>query len=244
MWFFMLLLVACGDPSSTDGADAPTVDPLDSSEDTLDSSEGTLDSSEDTSTCTITPLYATKVISFTPGLNAGYGQETFPEVVLGPPLQGPPSTGSLDVLSLGIDGTIVLGFDTVIQDGPGPDFIVWENAFWIGGNSENVFQELGEVSVSEDGVTWTVFPCDSEKVEGFDAGCAGWRPRLEFDPCSMVPLVPELVGGDPFDLSDIGVPSARYVRIRDRGMAEDPMKGVAPSAGFDLDAVGVVHSAP
>ena len=114
----------------------------------------------------------------------------------------------------------------------------------MGGNAENVFQELGEVAVSTDGETWTVFPCDVNRTDGFDTGCAGWRPRLEYDACSMDPLAPELVGGDPFDLSDIGVSSARYIRIRDRGVADDPMKGVKPSAGFDLDAVGVVHSGP
>jgi len=188
--------------------------------------------------------YASQVVSFEPGFNAGYGEESLPDVVLGPPSKDPPSVGSLDVLSLGIDGTIVLGFGGTIQDGPGPDFIVWENVFWVGGDPENVFEELGEVAVSDDGETWAVFPCDPQRTDGFDPGCAGWRPRLEYDACSTESLDPAVVGGAPFDLADIGVSTARFVRIRDVGAADDPIKGAAPSAGFDLDAVGIVHPSP
>jgi hypothetical protein len=189
--------------------------------------------------------YASEVVAFTAGSNAGHGAEQFPDVVLGPPTVGPPSVGSLDVLSLGVGGEIIVGFgDRMIEDGPGADFIVWENAFWISGNPENTFAELGEVAVSSDGETWTSFPCDPERTDGFDPGCAGWRPRQEFEPCAMVSLLVDQVGGDPFDLADIGVSSARYVRIRDRGVEGAPMKDAPPLAGFDLDAVGVVHWAP
>ena len=86
------------------------------------------------------------------------------------------------------------------------------------------------------GETWHVFPCDPEKSDGFDTGCAGWRPRQEFDTCALVPIEPEVVGGDPFDLADLGLTGVKYVRIRDVSGV-----GGAPSAGFDLDAVGAVH---
>ena len=96
--------------------------------------------------------YASEIISFEPGTNAGYGQSKLPDVVLGPPLEGPPTRGSLDVLSLGTGGEIVLGFGGYrVFNGPGPDFIVWENPFWIGGDAQNPFAELGEVAVSADG---------------------------------------------------------------------------------------------
>lgn len=189
--------------------------------------------------------YASEVVSFTVGSNAGFGEEKLPAVVLGPPTAGPPSVGSLDVLSLGVGGEIVMGFgDRMIEDGPGADFIVWENAFWISGDPQNIFAELGEVAVSMDGETWTSFPCDPERAEGFDPGCAGWRPRQDFDVCSTVSLIAEDVGGDPFDLADIGVTSARFVRIRDRAVEGAPMKDAPPLAGFDLDAVGIIHAAP
>jgi hypothetical protein len=163
-----------------------------------------------------------------------------PSVVLGPPERGLPSKGSTDVLSLGLDGSIVLGFgEEVIRDGLGPDFIVWENNFWIGGDATQVFSELGEISVSADGITWSTFPCDATQAEGYDSGCAGWRPRQDHDLCTLEALDPVEVGGDPFDLADVELEEVRYVRIR--GVSDS---GDAPSKSFDLDAVGVIHARP
>jgi len=45
--------------------------------------------------------FATKVVSFTPGDCAGFGLTAMPGVVLGPPVGGGDSYGSLDVVSLG-----------------------------------------------------------------------------------------------------------------------------------------------
>lgn len=181
--------------------------------------------------------YATEVVSFSPGSEAGYGQEKMPDVVLGPPLPGSPQNGSLDVLSLGHGGTVVLGFgERVLIDGPGVDFVIWENVFWIDGDPTAPFAELGTVAVSEDGEAWLAFPCDPDLSDGYDTGCAGWRPRAEFEVCADFPLDPEQTGGDGFDLAEIGLASARYIKITDASFLGD-----APSAGFDLDAVGLVN---
>ena len=158
-------------------------------------------------------------------------------LIICPPLSGPPTSGSLDVVSLGVGGEIVLGFGgKVIVNGEGPDLIVWENAFWLGGNPETPFAELGEVSVSMDGEEWFRFPCDPLREDGYDSGCAGWRPRAEFEVCELLPLDPTMTGGDPFDLEDLGLDEVRFVRIRD--LAES---GASNSGGFDLDAVGAVY---
>ena len=181
--------------------------------------------------------YARELINFTAGSGAGYGQDKLPDIILGPPESGTPNSGAMHVLSLGVGGEIILSFgEQTIVDGEGPDFIVWENAFWISGDPENPFAELGEVSVSTDGETWHVFPCEPDLEEGYDNHCAGWRPRLEYDPCVLVPLKPHEVGGDAFDLADLELSEIRYVRIRDLSSS-----GRAPSAGFDLDAVGAVY---
>ena len=45
------------------------------------------------------------------------------------------------------------------------------------------------------------------------------------------------MGGDAFDLADLELESVRYVRIRD---LSESGRGMA--AGFDLDAVGVIHA--
>jgi hypothetical protein len=163
-----------------------------------------------------------------------FGHEGLPEVVLGPP------GGSLDVASLGCGGSITLYFeDPVIADGPGPDLIVFENPF------SDEFPEPGQVSVSEDGETWHAFDCDPVALEG----CAGLTP-VTTDDGSVDYTDPARAGGDAFDLADLGVERARYVRIDDVSADYwadagddycDP--GQAGKGGFDLDAVAAINVA-
>lgn len=185
--------------------------------------------------------YAETVVRFTPGDNAGFGQDDLPDVVLGPPMGRGPQAGSLDVLSLGVGGEIVLDFGgRAVIDGPGPDLVVFENPFWVGNDPSTVFAELGEVSVSEDGMTWTRFACDTAGAGmGRFPGCAGWTPTLMYDPAALIPLDAALSGGDAFDLAELGVDRARFVRIRDLSAS-----GAGQTGGFDLDAVGAVHLEP
>lgn len=181
--------------------------------------------------------YATEVVAFEPGDMAGFGQAMLPEIVLGPPAGLGPTAGSLDVLSLGAGGWIVLGFEAPIVDGPGPDLIVFENAFYADGDPSLVFAELGRVAVSEDGARWREFACDPHAGPPAWPGCAGWRPTLMFDPVEVQPLDAALTGGDPFDLAEVGLTRARFVRIEDLSQQEP----LSPTAGFDLDAVGVIR---
>jgi len=183
--------------------------------------------------------YATELVNFEPGVAAGYGQSKLPNVVLGPPSGGSTDHGSLDVLSLGKGGSIVLGFGRfAISDGPGPDLVVFENPFWPGGDPSRVYAEPGEVSVSADGETWFTFPCDAAgDGQGHFAGCAGVTPTLVYDPQTTLPLDPAVTGGDVFDLRVVGLDNANFVRIRDVSDFGD-----APTAGFDLDAVGIVNA--
>jgi hypothetical protein len=187
--------------------------------------------------------YASELVSFEPGDGSGFGEDSLPGVVFGPPEGKGNEAGSLDVLSLGKGGSIVLGFgSSSIADGEGPDFIVFENAFWAGGDPAAVFAEPGEVSVSDDGEHWETFACDGKgDGSGRYAGCAGFTPTLEYDPTLVAELDPLLTGGDAFDLAEVGLETARYVRVRDVSEL-----GAAPTAGFDLDAVGIAHpgSAP
>src|SRR5690554_4365651 len=190
-----------------------------------------------------TPLpYATGVERFSPGTGAGWGDDHFPEVVLGPP-QGALKSGAVadadEVLSLGAGGEIVLTFAHDIVDGPGADFVVFENSFWVRNNPEVVWFELAEVSVSQDGVSWLSFPCALEPTQpGQWPGCAGWSPTKQYNAETLVPLDPALTGGDAFDLAALGLKWARYVRIRD--LLEEGNSALN-NVGFDLDAVGVVH---
>jgi hypothetical protein len=191
--------------------------------------------------------FITQVIAFDPGTCAGYGANEMPGVVCGPPEGGGADQGSTDVVSLGGGGSIVVGFGANgIVDGPGDDFIVFENPFDIGGNPHNVYSEPGEVSVSEDGVTWTVYPCTDTTEGGGDAGqCAGIHPVYSNpnSPNLISPFDVGAAGGDAYDLHTIGVTRARYVRIRDIAVEACPDAGPRLNTnGFDLDAISIVNA--
>ncbi|MDZ7724343.1 MAG: FlgD immunoglobulin-like domain containing protein [candidate division KSB1 bacterium] len=185
----------------------------------------------------ITP-WADQVVEFTPGAGAGFGENYFPTNVLGPPDPDPmlsiyqSSNKPQEILSLGTGGEIVLEFiDTIIVDGEGADFTVFENPFvYSMGGEDHVFIEAGIVSVSQDGNEFVEFPYDTVTWSGL----AGVTPTLDayhFDD-------PSRSGGDSFDLADVGLESARYVKIRDLGSIK---KEGAWNGDFDLDAVVAVN---
>jgi hypothetical protein len=181
--------------------------------------------------------FATSVESFSAGSGPDFGQADLPRVVLGSPRGLGDTGGSLDVASLGNGGSITLGFaPSVIVDGPGPDFIVFENAFYVtGSDPPEPFAELATVEVSEDGQNFQAYSCTaSEPPFG---SCAGWHPvYANPDKNSIDATDPAIAGGDAFDLADLGVGRARYVRITDRV----DLTGL--NGSFDLDAVAIVHA--
>ncbi len=187
--------------------------------------------------------FITKVVSFTPGTCAGFGASRMPDVVFGPPVGAGDTEGGLDVVSLGSGGEIVVSFEpNAIVDGPGVDLLVFENPFFIAGNPANVFAEPGEVSVSDDGVTWATFPCASAAAPW--AGCAGVHPVYSSPTSGISPLDPQKAGGDPYDLRDLGVARARFVRVRDKTNQACPASPPRPTTnGFDLDAMAAVNAA-
>ncbi len=204
-----------------------------------------------------------------PDPGARYGAANLPGIVLGPPGDSSPTTGSTSVASLGPGGETVLAWDDiVIEDRPGPDFIVFENAFFVGsppedpGDDYTIFDEPGFVEVSPDGVHWTRFPYDEAALaeahgRNIDRdlhlrlrGLAGITPTFsgnwtvpddpdEWDPEGTHGI--SGAGGDAFDLATVGLAEVRFVRIID-ARAENGVPGNAE--GFDLDAVIVLHGRP
>jgi hypothetical protein len=236
------LLLSCsacaGDAEPNPGDPAGTGDDADAAVSDASAADAAADGSALLAVALAELPYARRVVAFTPGTQAGFGSARFPQVVLGPPRGNGTSSGSHDVLSLGVGGEITLDFgDKSIADGEGPDFVVFENAFWPSGIAADVFAEPAQVSVSEDGENWADFPCHP-RAEGAPRyqGCAGVAPTLEYDPLEVVPLESARTGGDTFDLADVGAMSARFVRIRDLAS-----RGEGTTAGFDLDAVGIIH---
>jgi hypothetical protein len=218
--------------------------------------------------------YADALASFQVGQFGGFpGPSFLPGIVLGPPRGSGLLQGNVnDVFSLGFGGEMVLRFvDNVIVDGDGVDFTVFENAFLAENPSTltitRPFADPGVVAVSQNGVVWHTFPCQLVVNAGaglYYPGCAGVFPVLSNagQPATphasiptQVPLAaliglpsepppdPGGAGGDSFDLAAVGLSWARYVRIRDPDhWTGDPFGST--NAGFDVDAVAAVHSAP
>jgi hypothetical protein len=212
--------------------------------------------------------WADAVVSTQIGTNGGFNLSAMPGIVLGPPMGNGLFGGTLHALSLGMSGEIVLAFDdNVIVDGQGVDFTVFENPFFQTGLFEvltSLFSEPGRVSVSQDGVAWYAFPCAGDIADHpYYPGCAGVYPVLSNGvtdarhpsiPTTGPPItsflgqaqpsvvVPAGSGGDSFDLADVGLAWARYVRIEAGDHVVGPFG--PDNAGFDLDAVVAVNAAP
>lgn len=216
--------------------------------------------------------FVDRVVAFDSGFadpNTGFRFGELPGILLGPPGDSLPVANSVSTLSLGAGGSITLAFDdAILVDGPGPDFIVFENAFFKTSVPSDpngsclVFAEPGAVEVSQDGATWQAFPFDAGALAavGQDQtpcaalpslhGLAGLTPTftgnwtVSDDPAAWDPAGTGGVsgaGGDAFDLAEIGMSWARFVRITDLDLGT----GFAGNAeGFDLDAVVALHAVP
>lgn len=187
--------------------------------------------------------WATGWVNYNPGTEVDEQWQT-PEKAL-----GKAEGTSYDIVSLGRGGEITMTFDVPIADGEGWDFAVFENSF------NDTFLELGYVEVSSDGEHFFRFPNDSltpSPVGGFGSvdptnvnGLAGKYRQGYGTPFDLA----ELAGVSPMlDINNVG-----YVKILDivgdgtyydtsGDVIYDPYPTTG-SAGFDLDAIGVIHTA-
>jgi hypothetical protein len=187
--------------------------------------------------------WADCVVGFEPAPAVSFGHDAMPHIVLGPPEGAGEHMGSTHVASLGCGGSITLGFlPPWPTDAPGPDLLVFENAFRAGSIT---FVEPAQVLVSADGEQWHAFPCTPDgRGDAPPPGCAGLRPVLAAGD-DAVPD-PTTAGGDAFDLADVGLAEARFVRIIDRTAEHygSPTWCTGAAGGFDLDAIARVEAAP
>src|SRR5262245_5739469 len=192
-----------------------------------------------------------------------------PGIALGPPGNTTPTNGTLTVLSLGHGGMVVLEFiDNEIVDGPGPDFIVFENAFFCtaapaaASDPWSIFAEPGIFEASADGSVWHTFPydaaalaevtqlCSDKALIARLAGLFGITPNFTgnwtlpddmtvFDPASPGGVSGH--GGDAFDLATVGLDHAPFLRLVDPDLPSG-LPGAA--AGLDVDAVVALNARP
>lgn len=180
--------------------------------------------------------FADAVVEFAPGDFAGFGQGFLPNNVLGQPEGGDttftPQDQESELLSLGHGGSITLQFiDNAIVDGPGVDFLVFENVL-VNTVDSNPFVEVATIEVSENGTDFVAFPFDmvppdpptppatlpTITASNFPLGFAGVSPTLTNSTNGVDPTDPNVAGGDGFDLADVGLSTVRYVRITDGGL--------------------------
>ena len=102
-------------------------------------------------------------------------------------------------------GQVTLSFDDPICDGPGPDFVIFENSFISlgeAGVAGEIFAELAYVEVSTDGITFVRFPSVSLTDENVG-------PMGTVDPTNIYNLAGKHINGKeyswgtPFNLKDI-----------------------------------------
>jgi hypothetical protein len=207
--------------------------------------------------------WASSVVSFNPGPQ-DITNPNSPLVTFGSPSNAlGPRTGdaTFSVVSLGDGGSITLGFDKPIANGPGADFAVFENGFLSGG-AGMAFLELAFVDVSSDGVNFFRFPSISLTQTDVQVGGFGL-----LDARNLYNLAGKYIAGygTGFDLDDLvgvspllDVNRVLYVRITDvvgsidprygsrdslGNLINDPFKTPFASSGFDLGGVGVIHTA-
>lgn len=164
--------------------------------------------------------------------------------------------GEHGVISLGDRGEAVLTFSAPITNGPGYDFVVFENSF------NDTFLELAFVEVSSDGIHFVRFPATSLTQTLTQIGA--------YDDMGEAQKLNNLAGkyralyGTPFDLEELqdstnlNINAITHVKIVDvvgsinplyagfdqyQNPINDPFPTAFPNGGFDLDAVGVIHQA-
>ncbi len=157
-------------------------------------------------------------------------------------------------LSLGDGGSVTCEFDTKIKNGPGYDFAVFENSF------ADTFLELAFVEVSSDGQNFYRFPSHSLTQDSVQVGSFG---RVDAEHINNLAGKYRALFGTPFDLEELqhilslDIDAVTHVRIVDvvgsindsfaridtaGHKVNDPWPTPFPSGGFDLDAIGLIHT--
>lgn len=204
--------------------------------------------------------HATKVIAYDTNNQAGGGIFD-PNNALGAPV-----ASHLAVHSLGVGGFLTLGFDVTITDGPGADFLVFENPFMVSAGGP-IFSEALFVEVSSNGRDFARFPTRYQGPArsggpyatgwaGYYSGFGGIKPsnggKVGVDNFDVVQA-----GGDSFDLADLKnhplvaagkVDLLRIIQLRlldvIAGVSKDSAGNTIqdPTSGSaDINAIAIIH---
>ncbi len=204
-----------------------------------------------TSTITVyvTPIenihpFPSQIYSVSYGDNSGFGQKQLPDNIFSAPKGNGHAAGSVDVLSLGNNGTITLSFDDIyIVDGIGNDFTVFENAFGSQIGETVSYTEPAQVSIYDNyNSQWKSYMCSLQDETTLEQ-CAGILPVFSNSEMNKIPYQNrDFSGGDSFDLHDLKVFYSDMIQMNDLGMNRLPHG--SNNAGFDLDALAAINYIP
>ena len=234
--------------ASTQCVTAPAFDQLYPVRDTFAPGAGTLGSTAISKDDSRLLSWASRVIEYQQGASLSPAWTDTTQAL------GPAGDDTTAVTSLGEGGSITVGFDTSLHDGEGYDFAVFENGF-----ADN-YLELAFVEVSSDGVNFSRF--DAASLTASPAGAYG-----TLDPTQLQGFAGKYrIGwGTPFDLGWLSsrpevrsklvdlsnITAIRIVDIVGDGRVRDSLGHLVydpypttGSAGFDLDAVGLINVTP
>jgi hypothetical protein len=162
--------------------------------------------------------------------------------------------GTNGIVSLGDGGTAIVTFANPIFNKTGYDFAIFENSFL------DTFLELAFVEVSSDGINYFRFPSISNTQDTLQIG-----PFDYTYPTKLNNLAGKYRAnyGTPFDLKELdsinglNIDSITHIKIIDvvgsiqnayatydskGNKINDPWPTPFASSGFDLDAVGLIHT--
>lgn len=204
--------------------------------------------------------WATQIVEYAPGPQ----QIDVPGSPIASGGEPPNALGAPDAntVSLGDGGFITLSFQSSFHNQVGADFAVFENAFLFEGL---VFAELGFVSVSSDGINFSMFPSLFDNPTIDDSFGSNFR-IIDRDQTNNLAGIHQTGTGTGFDLSDllddslvsqglVDLDAIQFVRITDAvgdgstidtlgNSIFDPFPTDLDVGGFDLDAVGVLQPVP
>lgn len=169
-----------------------------------------------------------------------------PDNLYGPPAGGGATAPNSDpnaLLSLSDGDVVTITLQGVeLVDGPGADFVVFENPFYAAGSFFERAIDPARVQVSPDGEVWYDYPAveDGSRLSGlfssdarrYLSGFVGVNAVFANPATNDIALGSPAAGGDRFDLAALGLTRARAIRIVD--IAGD-------SRGADLDAVALIN---
>lgn len=166
-----------------------------------------------------------------------------------------------NVVSLGDGGRATYYFEKPVYNGSGADFVIFENGFRDPADSTEAYLEFAHVEVSSDGINFIRFASISHLDT--TAQIAGTGEYVNTEKIHNLAGKYVAMWGTPFDLEEVkdepglDVQQIHFIRIIDvtgsilpgfnqrdseGRIINDPFPTDFPTGGFDLDAIGIIHT--